>query len=46
MDKYATYEPRPALDARGKKILVRPSGRIKCRYCLGDLKSKKQEHKR
>ena len=47
MDKYATYEPRPAAEAKGKKILdstwvvtVRPDGRIKCRYCLRDLQSK------
>ncbi|OLQ03440.1 Retrovirus-related Pol polyprotein from transposon TNT 1-94 [Symbiodinium microadriaticum] len=47
MDKYDTYEPRPASEAKGKKILdstwvitEKPNGTVKCRFCLRDLKSK------
>ena len=49
MDKYDTYEPRPQEEAIGKKILDstwvvtrRPTGEIKCRYCLRDLKRGKK----
>ncbi|CAE7201682.1 RE1 [Symbiodinium sp. CCMP2592] len=49
MDKYDTYEPRPASEAEGKKILDstwvvtrRPTGEVKCRYCLRDLKRGKK----
>ena len=49
MDKYDTYEPRPLAEAQGKKILDstwvvtrRPTGEVKCRYCLRDLKRGKK----
>ena len=49
MDKYDAYEPRPLTEAQGKKILDstwvvtrRPTGEVKCRYCLRDLKRGKK----
>ncbi|CAE7029215.1 GIP [Symbiodinium sp. CCMP2592] len=49
MDKYDTYDPRPEEEAQGKKILDstwvvtrRPTGEVKCRYCLRDLKRGKK----